>query len=155
MAKAIVDRLGGRAVVIEQKKVWDGKETIYVLEHDKFDGKPRDGRGVHLGMFLQPAMAQLSEYDAGDYPYEGLRAYLERAQREELTLVLILIAIDAKDARRTRRMAAKAALANLTYKHVNDWITARFKATPIPAIADIQGVPNPKLKSFLEPFAAG
>ncbi|MDP3956639.1 MAG: hypothetical protein Q8P97_01435 [bacterium] len=149
MPYAIVCRLTGRAVVGEE----DGR--IFILEHDKNDGKPKDAKGVHLGMFLQPAMSELIQYDPGDYPYEGLQTYLVSAYREETTLTLISISLDPTNRCKVRRLATEAALANLENKETKEWIAVRLKTAYIPAIADIQGVPDERLKSFLQTCAAG
>src|SRR3989344_7931511 len=107
MATAIVDRFSGRAVVRGE----DGR--VFILQHNKNGGKPQDAGKIHLEKFLQPAMVEpLSNYDAGDYPYEALQLYLVKAYREESTLTLILISLDPTNRYKTRRLATTEALTN-------------------------------------------
>jgi hypothetical protein len=149
MPIAIVDRRGGRAVVRE------GDGRIYVLDCGKAAGAPQDGSGVHLGFFLQPAMTQLTEYDAGEYPYERLQSYLKCAHGQEGALLMILISVDPEEGSKTRRLAAQVAFDKIADPEIRDWICATIKETPLPAIADIAGVPHEELKSFLESLTAG
>ncbi len=137
MAKAVFCRETGRAVIEDHGQ-------RFILEHDR--PAPESAEGVSLGMFLQPAMVRLEEREAGEFPYAEFHEYLRLAYLQEVTIRMVIEAVDPGLHLELRTECAEEAMKGLSDQRVREWVEKKFKTEPLPVEADKKGCPNPQLK---------
>ncbi len=131
----------GIAVVYEP----DGR--VFLLEHDK--PEPLDGKGFHLGMYLQPAMNDVSTVEAGEHPYAVLHAEMKRIYKIGQALDCVLNVIDPKLSASLRRRFAALAAGFLKDDGIKTALTEIFTKQPLPVGTSFAGLPD-ELKAFLK-----
>ncbi len=130
-ATALVDPMSGRAVITEP----NGK--VFIIEIKK-SNKPKDGKGVHVGMFLQPALSNIVGCDPGEYPYKKFCEDLKSSVALHEAVNLFLYMLDPKmspDFRKESREFLEEDLVN--DPHLEAELTAIVLKIPLPKKFDV------------------
>lgn len=134
-AGAIIDRANGIAVVAEP----DGR--IFILKHDE-PGKPQDGKGVHLGMLLQPADGRLETRDTDEFPYPNIYRYLDLSHRQHGAMMLVLHSLDSELDDELRKDCSREAEEVIADDEVYAFVRNLFLKVPLPETADTEHAPK-------------
>jgi hypothetical protein len=140
---AIADVIWGSGIAV----VYEPDGRVFLLEHDK--PEPLDGNGVHLGMYLQPAMNNVVTVEAGEHPYADLHAEMRRIHKIGRALDCVLTSVDGKMSASLRRRFATHAAEFLKDDGVKTALTDIFTKQPLPVGTSFAGLPD-ELKAFLK-----
>lgn len=142
-AMAEVNRWSGRAII------HDPNGEVYVLDISE-SLEVQSSTGVSLGTFLEPSgMEDIERRDAGKYPYKDLVVYVNLAYFQESCLMMVLSSLNPDETEEARRLSAAMALDLMEQSNVRDWLVKRLTDTPLPKEADIDGLPDERLQTFL------
>lgn len=91
--------------------------------------------------------------DPGEHPYPAVYEKLRLEYMRDSLLRMILMSLDRKHSAGLRKRAAETALELLNENPViRAWALDIFQKTPLPEVADFDGLSNERLKEFLAPF---
>ncbi len=133
MGIASVDRKNGRAIIKE------GDDTIYTLEYDK--PGPIDSTGIHEGLYLQPAMNDITTEHAGEFPYKDFHEKLKESEKQFSALDAVLGCFN-KEYLELRDEAVGIAEEELTDQKVYTFVLERVTETPFPKGFSLEGIPG-------------
>jgi len=145
---ALVTPDGVRAVVFENG------EALHMLTHDK-PNQPENAVGLHVGMFLQPALTKLIKRNPGPYPYKKIYLYMDLTYRLNTVVDMFYSSMDRRFTLYTRKVCAETAEAVIN-KSVEKRLTTFFLKQGLPPETDPthgpkNGIAGEILRKMLEP----